>query len=74
MTWEKRSGKSDETQDKGSIAIRGDTVIEALDSGSNLFEFQIMNFRPIKCGHSPDKPYRLGATSGEEREMWVSVL
>jgi hypothetical protein len=74
LTWEKRSGKSDQSQDKGSLAIQGDTLIEVIDAGSNLFEFQITKFRPITCGHSPEKPYRLGAASGEERDMWVSVL
>ena len=74
MTWEKRSGLSDASKDKGSLAIKADTVIEVVDAGSNFFEFEIVNFRPIKCSHSGTTPYRLGATSGEERDMWVSIM
>jgi hypothetical protein len=74
LTWEKRSGLSDASKDKGSLAIKADTVIEVVDAGSNFFEFEIVNFRPIKCSHSGTTPYRLGATSGEERDMWVSIM
>jgi hypothetical protein len=74
LSWEKRSGTSDESKHKGSIAIKGDTLIEAIDAGSNLFEFQISKFRSIDSSKKSDgtKAYRLGATSGEERDMWVS--
>jgi len=64
---------SDASKDKGSLAIKSDTVIDVIDAGSNLFEFEIVNFRPIKCSHSRTTPYRLGATSGEERDMWVRI-
>jgi hypothetical protein len=74
LTWEKRSGLSDTTQDKGSLSITADTVIDLIDAGSNFFEFEIVNFRTIKCSHSGTTPYRLGATSGEERDMWVRIL
>ena len=73
LTWEKRSGLSDSSQQKGSLAVKSDTAIDVIDAGSNFFELEITNFRPIKCSHSGTKPYRLGATSGEERDMWVSV-
>jgi hypothetical protein len=46
-------------------------VIDVIDAGSNFFEFEIVNFHTIKCSHSGTTPYRLGATSGEERDMWV---
>jgi hypothetical protein len=77
---EKRSGTSDASIEKGKIAITGDTLVEVLDAGSNLFEFQLSNFRPIKLSKSSgkvskstDEALRLGATSGEERDMWVRV-
>ena len=80
LTLEKRSGTSDASIEKGKIAITGDTLVEVLDAGSNLFEFQLSNFRPIKLSKSSgkvskstDEALRLGATSGEERDMWVSV-
>ena len=75
LTLEKRSGTSDASTEKGKIAIAGDTLVEVLDAGSNLFEFQLSKFRPIKGGlsKSTDEVYRLGATSGEERDMWVRV-
>jgi hypothetical protein len=71
LSWEKRSGTSDESKEKGKIAITGETVVEVLDAGSNLFEFQVTKFRPIKSTKASEKVYRLGATSGEERDMWV---
>jgi hypothetical protein len=71
LTWEKRSGTSDATKEKGKVAITGETLVEVLDAGSNLFEFKLSKFRPIKSSKSSDKSYRLGATSGEERDMWV---
>ena len=71
LTWEKRSGTSDATKEKGKVAITGETLVEVLDAGSNLFEFKLSKFRPIKASKSSDKSYRLGATSGEERDMWV---
>jgi hypothetical protein len=74
LEWEKRKTSTDNHKKKGSFAIKGDTEIETIDAGSNLFEFQVSNFRRITCGHKPDKPYRLGTTSGEERDMWVSYL
>jgi hypothetical protein len=77
---EKRSGTSDASIEKGKIAITGDTLVEVLDAGSNLFEFQLSNIRPIKLSKSSgkvskstDEALRLGATSGEERDMWVRV-
>ena len=80
LTLEKRSGTSDASIEKGKIAITGDTLVEVLDAGSNLFEFQLSNFRPIKLSKSSgkvskstDEALRLGATSGEERDMWVRV-
>ena len=73
LTWEKRAGLSDATLHKGSLAIKSDTVVDVIDAGSNFFELEIANFRPIKCSHASTKPYRFGATSGEERDMWVSV-
>ena len=48
-------------------------MVEVLDAGSNLFEFKLSKFRPIKASKTSDKSYRLGATSGEERDMWVRV-
>ena len=80
LTLEKRSGTSDASIEKGKIAITGDTLVEVLDAGSNLFEFQLSNFRSIKLSKSSgkvsistDEALRLGATSGEERDMWVRV-
>jgi hypothetical protein len=73
LTWEKRSGTSDASKEKGKIAIQGETLVEVLDAGSNLFEFKLSKFRPIKASKTSDKSYRLGATSGEERDMWVRV-
>jgi hypothetical protein len=80
LTLEKRSGTSDASIEKGKIAITGDTLVEVLDAGSNLFEFQLSKFRPIKLSNSSEilsksteEAYRLGATSGEERDMWVRV-
>ena len=80
LTLEKRSGTSDASIEKGKIAITGDTLVEVLDAGSNLFEFQLSKFRPMKLSKfseklskSTDEAYRLGATSGEERDMWVRV-
>jgi hypothetical protein len=82
LTMEKRSGTSDASIEKGKIAITGDTLVEVLDAGSNLFEFQLSNFRSIKSSKSSgseklskstDEALRLGATSGEERDMWVRV-
>ena len=37
------------------------------------FDFEILNFTPINCGHAANKPYLLRASSRDERDMWVSA-
>ncbi len=72
MTWQEQPGTSG-AADKGSLEIKSDTLVYFVDAPSDLFEFEIVNFTPVKCGHAADKPYRLGAASGDERDMWVSA-
>ena len=70
MTWQEHPGTS--AADKSScLEINMGTLVYVVDGPSDRFEFEIANFTPIKCGHAADKPYRLGAASSDERDMWV---
>ncbi len=70
LTWQEQPETS---ADKSScLEIHLETRVYFVDSSSDLFEFEIANFIPTKCGHAADKPYRLGAASSDERDMWVS--
>ena len=70
MTWQEQPETS---ADKSScLEISKETLVNFVDSPSDRFEFEIANFIPTKCGHAADKPYRLGAASSDERDMWVS--
>jgi hypothetical protein len=71
LTWQEQPETS---ADKSSrLEINTGTLVYFVDSTSDRFEFEIANFTPIKCGHAADKPYRLGAASSDERDMWVSA-
>ena len=71
LTWQEQPETS---ADKSSrLEINTGTLVYFVDSTSDRFEFEIANFTPIKCSHAPDKPYRLGAASSDERDMWVSA-
>ncbi len=69
LTWQEQPGTS---ADKSScLEINKETLVYFVDSPR--FEFEIANFTATKCSHAADKPYRLGADSREERDMWVSA-
>ncbi len=59
--------------DKGRLEIKADTLVTFVDVASDRFDFEVVNFVPIKCGHPSDKPYRLSASSSDERDMWVMI-
>jgi hypothetical protein len=55
------------------LEIKADTLVTIGDSTGDQFDFEILNFTPINCGHAANKPYLLRASSRDERDMWVSA-
>jgi hypothetical protein len=70
LSWKEETADSAE---KGSLEIKSDTLVTIVDSTGDQFDFEILNFIPIKCGHAANKPYLLSASSRDERDMWVSA-
>jgi hypothetical protein len=73
LTWQEHPGTSGAVDKSSCLEIGMGTLVYVVDGPSDRFEFEIANFTPIKCGHAADKPYRLGAASSDERDMWVST-
>ena len=71
LSWKEQPADSAE---KGSFEIKADTVVTIGDSTGDQFDFEILNFIPINCGHAANQPYLLRASSRDERDMWVSAV
>jgi hypothetical protein len=70
LSWKE---EPEDSAEKGSLEIKADTLVTIGDSTGDQFDFEILNFTPINCGHAANKPYLLRASSRDERDMWVSA-